>query len=294
MSGEESVVADFFGRFAKDPKGGVGEEPNKGRIVLSRKRLVVADDGKRITIPVSKVVDVILGNVPPNLRDLFDSTITIGYENDDGTVETILIEGDDETIEKFRTVFFRCVLNGTKAEIKHPARVGGRVTDSSVQKAKLSISPERVTFRTKNDSPKIDITQVIGFDRTERSPDGTSRPSLLVQHADGGEAKTSLISPLSSRRLNLLGRFLRIEYSNLLSEIAEIDLNESEKRLLVTVYATGGNIDFANVLDGDAARATNVVNNLREKGLIEEDASGISLTSRGQVVVNQRLEDVNI
>lgn len=294
MSGEESVVADFVGRFAKNPKSGINEEPTTARIVLSRKRLVIADDDTRTTIPISNVVDVIVGNVPPDLQGLFDATITVGYETENGAVETVLIESSEETIDKFRTVLFKCLLNGTKAIVKHPARVGGRVTDSPVRKAKLSITPERVTFRTKGGSFNIDITEVIGFERTERSPDGTSRPTLLIRHSSDGEVRTTLASPLSSRRLNLLGRFLRIEYGTLLKEVSDIDLNEPEKRLLVTIYATGGDIDFANVLDGDAARATNVVNNLREKELILENSSGISLTTHGQIIVNQRLEDVNI
>jgi helix-turn-helix protein len=294
MSGDESVIADFVGRFAKNPKGGIGDEPETVRVVLSQKRLVIANDDRRITVPISKIVDIILGKAPPNLRDLFDSTITIGYETDDGTVETALIEADEETIGKFRTVLFKALLNGSKAKIKHPARVGGRVVDSPIRNAKLSISPERVAFRTKGETFRIDITDVIAFDRTERAPDGTSRPTLLVRHTDGAEVTMSLISPLSPRRLNLLGRFLRIEYGALLSEVEDIELNESEKRLLVTVYATGGDIDFASVLDGNAAKATNVVNSLKEKGLLEESESGISLTSQGQIVVNRRLEDVNI
>jgi helix-turn-helix protein len=293
MSGDEAAVADFVGRFARNPKGGIDEDPHTGRIVMSPKRLVVAADDERITVPLSKVVDVVVGSVPPNLRDLFDSTITIGYQTDDA-VETILVEGDDGTIDSFRTVLFKCLLRDTKAEVKHPARVGGRVTDSPVRKARLAITPERVTCRTQNGSFSIDITDVIGFDRAERAPDGTSRPTLLVKHADDGDAVTSLISPLSTRRLNLLGRFLRIEYGTLLDEIADIDLNDAEKRLLVTVYATGGDIDFANVLDGDAARATNVVNRLVEKELLEDGPDGISLTAQGQVVVTQQLDDVNV
>jgi len=240
------------------------------------------------------VVDVIVGNVPPDLRDLFDATITIGYRTDGGTVETLLIESGEETISKFRTVLFKCLLNGTKARIKHPARVGGRVTDEPVRNAKLSITPERVGFKTSGENFAIDITDVIGFERVDRGIGGGDGPTLLVRHAANGQATVSLVSPLSKRRLNLLGRFLRVEYGKLLKEVADIDLSEPEKQLLVAVYATGGDIDFASVLDGDAARATNVLNSLREKGLIEESPSGVSLTSQGQVVVNQRIEDVNI
>lgn len=293
MSGEENAVADFVGRFARNPSSGVGEEPETARVVMSRKRLVVAGDD-RLTIPLSTVVDVVVGNVPPDLRDLFDSTVTVGYRADGGGVETVLIEGSEETMDKFRTVLFKCLLNGSKARLKHPARIGGRVTDSPVRTAKLSVTPDRVGFKTRNGTVGIDITAVIDFERTQRAPDGTARPALLIRHADDGQVTMSLIAPSSPRLLNILGRYLRIEYGQLLSEVADIELNDSEKRLLVSVYATGGDIDFASVLDGDAARATNVVNALREKGLIEETPSGISLTTHGQVVVNQRIEDVNI
>lgn len=292
MTGDETAVADFVGRFARNPSSGVGDEPETARIVMSRKRLVVAGDD-RLTIPLSNVVDVVVGSVPPDLRDLFDSTVTVGYRVDDA-VETVLIEGSEGTMEKFRTVLFKCLLNGSKAKLKHPARVGGRVTDSPVRTAKLSVSPDRVGFRTREGTVGIDITDVIDFERTRRAPDGANRPTLLIRHTDDGQVTMSLIAPNSSRLLNILGRYLRIEYGRLLSEVADIELNEPEKRLLVTVYATGGDIDFASVLDGDAARATNVVNALREKGLFEEGPSGISLTTRGQVVVNQRIEDVNI
>jgi helix-turn-helix protein len=290
---EEQVVADFVGRVAHNPKSEMNENPKDARIVMSRRRLVIAGEDARTTISLSKIVDIVVGNVPPHLRDLFDSTVTIGYKSDDG-VETVLIEGDETTMSKFQTVAFKSLLSGTKAKIKHPARIGGRVVDSPVRKAKLTIEPESVLFRTQNGKTRIDITSVVEFQRTERSLDGTDGPTLLVTHADRGEVSTSLIAPLSSRRLNLLGRFLRVEYSKLLEEARDIDLSDSQKRLLVTVYATDGDIDFGSVLSGDAARATNVLNALREKGLIEEGESGISLTSIGQIIVSQRLEDVNI
>lgn len=293
MTGEETVVADFVCRYAENPKDGVGAEPETGRVVMSEKRLVVAGDD-RITIPLSAIVDVVSGNVPPNFRDLFDSTVTIGYRADGDAVETILIESGEEKISKFRTILFKVLLNGTKAKVRHPARIGGRVTDSPVRNAKLSISSGRVAFKTKNGGFSIELTTVIDFDRSERSLDATSRSTLLIRHADDGQATTTLVSPASTRRLNLLGRYLRVEYQKLLSSVADIDLSGPETRLLVTIYATDGDIDFTTVLDGDAARATNVLNSLRKKELIEEQGADIELTSKGQIIVSRRIEDVNI
>ncbi len=293
MTGEQAI-ADFGGRFARNPNGPNRQTPKRGRIVMSRKRLVIADGSERLTIPLSKVVDLVVGNVPPHLRDLFDSTVTVGYRGDDGIVKTVVIESGEEPIAEFETVAFKCLLNGTKAKLKHPARVGGRGTNEPVLNAKLSIAPEHVTFRTDRGDVRIDTANVVGFKRTKRSLDGATRSTLLVKHAVDGQVSTTLIAPISRRRLNILGRFLGIRYSELVEKVDGIDLNEPQKRLLVAIYATDGDIDIGNVLNGDAARATNVLNALGRKGLILEDKNGISLTSIGQVIVSQRLDDVNV
>jgi hypothetical protein len=112
MSGEESAVADFVGRFARNPKTGITDEPETARVVMSRKRLVIAAED-RITIPLPSVVDVVVGNVPPNLRDLFDSTITVGYRVDD-SVETVLIEGATRRFRSSRRSYLSASSTGQK------------------------------------------------------------------------------------------------------------------------------------------------------------------------------------
>lgn len=290
---KEKAVADFVGRFVIDPSTGIGQEPEDARIVMSKRRLVIAGDD-RITIPLSSVVDVVVGNVPPDLRDLFDDTVTVAYNDDNGEVRTVLIESGEDTISKFVSVLFKCLLNGTEAVVKHPAQVGGRVTDASATKAKFSVDDRTVSFKTPDGEFTLDATTVVDFDRKNRSLDGTEGSTLVVKHADGDDLVTSLVSPSSSQTVNLLGRYIRIEYSRIRSEVGDIELSEPEKRVLVTIYATGGDIDFKTVLDGNAAQATNVLNSLRDKDLIDEGEAGLSLTSHGQIVVTERLEEVNV
>ncbi len=293
MTGER-VVADFVGRFTRNPSNTAFEELTEGRIMMSRTRLVIAEGDDRITIPLSRVVDLVVGNAPAHLKELFDNTVTVGYKSDEGRIETILIEGTEETVSKFENVAFKSLLTGAKVSIKHPARLGGRVTETPVQNANLSIGTRQVIFKTSQKSIHLDITDVIGFGRSKRTLSGMSKPTLLVKHAERTRTATSIIMPHSTRILNILGRFLRIRYGELLEQADEIDLSEPQKRLLVSMYASEDDIDFAAVLNGDAARATNVLNSLGRKGLIRDDESGTSLTPIGQVIVNQRLEDVNV
>jgi helix-turn-helix protein len=288
----ESTVADFTARFALE-EGGTRPEPTRGRVVMSQRRLVfVTADGKT-TVPLSAVVDVIVGQVPQEMRELFDDSLTVAYRDGSAT-RTAVVEGGGETIDRFRTVLFRALINNGEALVKHPVRVGGRVTDASARRARMQIGDDGIRFRTPDDAFRIEPTEVIDFDRGQRSPDGTERPTLLVQHTDDGEAVTSLVAPASKRLINLLGRYLRAEYEALRADIADLELTEAEKQVLVGVYATGGAIDFASLLDGDAARVTRVLNGLTEKGLIEDGPDAAELTAQGRVVVTERIEDVNI
>jgi helix-turn-helix protein len=292
MSGTEKTVADFTSRFAVDPGGGARAEPERGRIVMSRKRLVLVASEQRTTVPLSNVVDVVVGQVPSGMRDLFDDSITVAYREGSAT-RTVVVEGSEETIGRFRTVLFRALINGREAVVKHQARVGGRVTDEEVQRAKLRLADEGVRFRTPDGGFTIDPGEVIDFDKAMRAPDGTQRPTLLVQHTDEGEAITSLVAPSSKRLVNLIGRYLRVEYEAVRSNLADVDLGDAEKRVLVGVYSTGGGVDFAGLLDGDAARVTRVLNGLEEKGLLVDGPDAMELTAEGRVVVTERIEDVN-
>ena len=58
----ESVVADFVGTF--NSEASVRQEPVKGRILLSERRLVLAADEGKVTIPLSSIFDVSVGTVP--------------------------------------------------------------------------------------------------------------------------------------------------------------------------------------------------------------------------------------
>lgn len=289
----EKAVADFVGRYVVDPAAGSDREPRDGRVVMSDRRIVVASDEGRLTVPLAGVVDVVVGNVPTGLPDLFDDTVTIAYESDGG-VRTVLIEAGSETVTRFVDVLFKCLLNGTEAIAKHPEKVGGRMMDAEATPAKVSIDSKRVLVATPDEDFEIDTESVVDFDRTERAPAGDDRPTLVVVHADGDEVVTSLLAPNSGRKVTLLGRYLRIEYNQVRQSVQGVELGDSETRVLVSVYAAGGDIDFAEVLDGGAAQATDALASLREEGLVDGDGTDVALTARGRVVVTQRFDDVDV
>lgn len=286
----ESVIADFVGKFNASVVD--RREPESGRILLSQKRLVLATDGGKHTVPLSQIFDVAVGTVPSDLGKFFNSTVTIAFKSDD-TRHVAAVEADDEKIEKFSTVLFKALLNGTTMTVKHPARRGGRVTDASFHPAKLRLGPQAVEFAGQDSSFEVDLSTVTNFDRARREIGGSEREVLSIRHMEGGQAITSLAAADSSRKMGLLGRYLRLEYSEIVDDLAEIDLSETETELLVAIYSTGPEVSLANVVGSDASQVTMLLSDLEGKGLVVDGPDGPALTAKGRVVVSDKLEDVN-
>jgi helix-turn-helix protein len=281
----EKVIADFVARFSLDTFD--SPEPVKGRIVLSRKRLVLATTDSKSTIPLSDLFDINVGQVPGELESFFQDTITIAYRDKDRR-RVAVVEAGSEEVSRFKTVLFKAVLNGTKAQVKHPARVGGRVTGSSFQSAKLKIEQGEVQFAGSN-SMTVNLANVTHFQKAKRD----IGPVLVVRHAEEGQSVTSEFGIDSDRKLNLLGRYLRLEYSELAQEAEDVSTSEDEMEALVAIYSGARSGDLAGTLGVDSSRVTMLLNDLQEKDLIDEGKKGLSLTARGQLLVSDRIESVN-
>jgi len=132
----ERVIADFVGRFYLTDMASA--DPVRGRIVLSPKRLVLAGEDRKVTVPIDSMFDVAVGNVPPEMREFFSDSLTVAYD-DDGRRRMAVVEADSDTIDKFATVLFRAHLNGRTVLVEHPARRGGRVVDSDTREARLGV-----------------------------------------------------------------------------------------------------------------------------------------------------------
>jgi len=253
--------------------------------------VLAADEGK-VTIPLSSIFDVSVGTVPDDLGDFFNATVTVAFERNDRRM-VAAIEADDEKIEKFTTVLFKTILNGTDMTVKHPARVGGRVTGESFEPAKLFLKPQAVEFTLADGSVGVDLATVIDFDRLTREVNGADQPVLAVKHTPSGQTLTTLAATQSSRKMSILGRYLRREYSDLMADLEDVSLSETEVETLVAIYSSGPGVSLASVVSGGASQATMVLNDLRSDGLVVDGEGGPQLTPTGQVVVSKYLERVN-
>ncbi len=289
----ESVIADFVCQFNSEVASRA--DPIKGRVVLSQKRLVLAaSEDDKLTIPLESIFDIAIGQVPPDLGDFFKSTVTVAFERN-GQRLVAAVEADDEKIEKFGTVLFKAIINGTETTVKERARVGGRVTDEQFKRARLFLKPGAVEFRRDDGSFTIDLTTVSDFERSTREISGAARPVLEVRHMQDGTAVTTLAALASSRKMSILGRYLRREYSGLMEQLEKIELTKGKKEVLVAIYSTGDmeGMPLASILGKDSSEVSMLLQDLEADGLVQDGTDGPTLTPTGQVVASRHLEDVN-
>jgi helix-turn-helix protein len=294
MDMSESVVADFVATF--DATRLKRPEPVTGRVLLSEKRLVLAaGDDDKLTIPLSSIVDVAVGHVPTELSGFFESKVTVAFK-DGGKQNVAAVEADGDMIEKFSTVLFKVLLNGTEITIKHPARVGGRVTEAEFVPANLALKPQQVVFATSAQRVNISLSMVTGFGRTMRTVLGTDRPVLQIRHMSASKSMLTVVGTESPRRMSILGRYLRLEYSELLDQIEDIEITDNEKKVLVAIYSGAGGADgtLSRIVGEEPSKLTLILNRLREDDLVVDTETGAKLTPIGQVAVNHHLEDVNV
>jgi helix-turn-helix protein len=286
----ERVVADFVGEFYLTDMAQA--EPVQGRVVMSPKRLVLVGEDGKTSIPTSAVFDVAVGHVPPEMREFFSDSVTIAYDEGDGR-RMAIVEGDSDTIEKFATVLFKAILNGCEVTVEHPVRKGGRVVDTPPRRARIRVGDRTLSLSGPEVDLAIGLETITDFARETRTIRGESRAALEVRHIPGTAALVTAVSLPSDRRMNILGRYLRLEYSDLVEELSDIALSNEEVQSLVAIYSAGEGVDPVTVIEGDASRTTMVLNSLQEKGLVADDETGTVLTPKGRIVVNNRLEEVN-
>ncbi|MDB2223144.1 CheF family chemotaxis protein [Halorubrum ezzemoulense] len=287
---EESVVADFVGRVHAASLS--ADEPATGRVLLSQRRLVLATDDGKETIPLSRVFDVVVGSVPGDLRSFFNDSVTVAYERD-GSRRSALVEGEPDDMDKFVRLLFTSLLRNVTVTVRHPAKVGGRVTDATDHRASVSVSPGEIRFNNCPDPFTVDLSSVIDYERTDRTLGGKKRPALVFEHVVDDQTVTSITTVPNERALNILGRYIKIEYDEAMEDLESFDPTEEQLEILVSIYSAGGEANIADVVTGDVAQTSMILDTLREEDLVADGDSGTTLTRKGQMIVSSYLESVN-
>ena len=132
------------------------------------------------------------------------------------------------------------------------------------------------------------------FEVIERTIDDEKRLVLSVQHVENGQTVTSELSMGSRRKMNILGRYLRLIYHWIKSDVRDVEIEEETLEVLVGLYSTGSDVDLASLLELDAAELEHHLGELFDDNLVTDAELPCELTPQGRFVVNEEIEGVNV
>jgi helix-turn-helix protein len=291
---DESVIADFTADALFDDT--FRSDASACRVVLSRQSLVVASEDRRVKIDLGSIFDIIVSQVPKELEDFFDQTVLIGYAKSNAR-RIILVKGDHDRIDKFAMYLYKATLQGEVASVVHPARRGGRVVETEQKEARISPQPHSVSFDGDDVDFEIDLSLVTDISHADQGDEETEMettgPGLSVRHMSDKQAVTTDISHDSVRKLNILTRYLRLRYFQLVEQLEDIEMTDEETEVLVALYSGGEREHLPGMLDTDQEYVDSILSDLVEKDLLTgvEDSE---LSTWGQLAVSDRIEDINV
>lgn len=286
-SDEEYMIADTKGRFAQAVKNGrpindVSWTP--GRVVLSNKRLVLAgNEGKR-TIPLSDVDK--LGGRHDVSQDVQQVSNYVSFRLGD---DVLLVEAQDH--DEFQTNVYQAFLDRRVIYARHPAVAGGVVQDTEWEKARLKIEADGVSVAMESgEFVRLELDDIGTLETAERTVFDEKRNVIEAEHTndEGGSVQTYLSG--EGWRMAVLKSYLG---QNQERTSGAVDLSESEREVLMALYSGVSSFDVPNFLDMDVDRVEEIFERLIEANVLEEVRTRreVSLKPRGRNIASEAMNE---
>lgn len=291
MSQRERKLLDKQGKFLQVVQSGrtkeeVGWIP--GRILLSDKRLVLAGNQGKRTIPVSAFNDI---------GDRYDvnqaiarvSTYTaLQYEDNN-----VLLLSSSKEPEEIEEAVFRALLDHKMILARHPAVEGGVLQDTDWHRAQVKIDHEEESVAvalTDGTFSEIELDDIGTLSTSEQLVMEENRPVLKVEHStdDGTSVETHLSG--TERRCRFLEALLREGEER--SEVS-VELSYREEKVLMALHSGVSPFEIPGFVGMDVEEVEEVYERLIDIEALEEirKRREVEMTARGRKIAGGAMDD---
>jgi helix-turn-helix protein len=286
MSEGEQKLADQRGRFAQVVKDGrkvPDVEWISGRILLSTKRVVLASNEGKRTIPLKKI-RTIKGRQDANqpLAEV-SSYISLQLGND-----VMLVSPKNH--EEFEQRLYSAILDQQVILAKHPAVEGGVVQNAGWEKGRISIEDGEVDLAIADGQfVEIEIDDVGTVEENEATVMGEERFLIEVEHTQEGTVVETHLSG-TRRHVTVLASLLRKgEQKN----TPDVDLSDQEAEVLMALYSGVSPFQIPEFVGMDVDTVEEVFDQLIDEGILEEIRSRreVNLKARGRHIASEAMDE---
>jgi len=288
MSNEgEHKITDTRGKFLQVVKKGRklnDPEWTSGRILLSNKRLVLAGNQGKRTVPLSEI---------QAMTGRYDVNQAVASVSDYLSVEfgkNVLLLAPNVDIDEFETDLYGALLNQKMILTKHPAVEGGVIRDTEWEKARIKISEELVNVAIASGTfVGIELDDIGSVERATRTVTGEQRTVLEVEHTQGDTSVQTYISGQTRRCALLESLFEKGARQN----EGGVELDETEKEVLMALYSGVSSFEIPDFLGMDVEEVESIFDRLVEVDVLEEvrKRREVSLKTRGRNIASESINE---
>lgn len=286
MSSSERKLADEIGKFVQPVKE--GREMNNsgwidGRIIVSNKRIILASNAGEKKIPL-KAVDDVGGRYDVNQKIAgVPDYVSVSYGDN-----VILLSSNEDT-ESLEQSLFGAILDHEYVLVKSPAVKGGVVQDTDWEKAKVKTNKGELALALESGSlVSVELDDVSGFEATTRSVRNSKRPVIEVEHTSEDDATIETHVSTEKKIAEIVGSYVT---QGLEETESAVELNETERRVLVALYSGVSPFDIPDFLDEDIDKIEEIYERLIEAGVLDEVRvrREVDLTTRGRNIASESM-----
>lgn len=284
MSDGEQTLADQQGKFTQVVKDGQkvpDVEWIPGRILLSNKRLVLAGNQGKRTIPLSKVSTIKTRDDASQPFANVSSYLSLQIGND----VTLVAPADHD---EFEFELYSAVLDGEIVIAKHPAVKGGVIQDTEWQKGRMAVDEEQIGLALGSGQfVEVQTDDVGSVERKKGEVLDQERLLIEVEHTVGNTAVETHISG-GHQKVNILAGLLQ---SNEAKDAEDMELSSAEQEVLMALYSGVSPFQIPQFVGMDVEQVEEIYDRLIDDGILEleRERREVQLMARGRHVASEAM-----
>jgi len=287
MSGDERKILDTAGDVCYVVRNGESvatPEWTSCRLVLTNKRLVVAQSNSKQTIPHAKVTTPRDESPVP---EGIDTTGAVTLKIGNTALVVTVTDGSD-----FVETYCRANLGGGVILAKHPAIVGGVVQDdASWSKARFAIEDSLFTLQFPDgDSMACELEDIGTIEERSGAVMGEQRDIVAVEHSDdeGRSMETHLSG--NARHTTVLATL----FEHIVQRREDdYELSEEESQVLMALYSGVSPFEMADFVGLSVDEVEEIYQHLLEVGAVDEvrTRTEVTLNAQGRNMASEAMSE---
>ena len=193
--------------------------------------------------------------------------------------------------QSFEPDVYRALLDGATPLVRHPAVVGGVVSDADWERARLGVGEDGLSAALESGAfVRFDLDDVSGLEATERTVADRKRPVLEVAHTDDDGTSVETHLGGDPRQMRFVEAWLR---KGTARSAANVELSSRDREVLMALYSGVSPFEISAFLGVEVDAVEETFTRLVDLEIVElvRTRQEVSLNARGRNIASEAMNE---